>query len=71
MKNLIKISMIPVVFITTLMLTFLFTSIVGTLFVSYKEVITNVNWFIVFTMFFGMWWSGYVCVLYYELLNFS
>jgi len=66
MKNLILLSLIPIVFVFVLVVTYLLISIAGMMFLPYKDIITNEIWFIVYTMFFGMWWSGYIAVEYYE-----
>lgn len=64
MKNLLLLSLTPIVFAAVLVITFLIISIGGILFYPYGEIISNETWFIVYTMFFGMWWSGFIAIEY-------
>jgi len=66
MKLLLLKTFIPILFIIVLGITFLLTSILGCLWAPYKDIITEPNWFIIYSMFFGIWFSGYICNEYWE-----
>lgn len=61
MKSIILIS----IYITSFVLFFLLISLVGILFTSYQEIITNHNWFMLYAMFFGWWLSIFPAREYY------
>lgn len=56
---------LTLIFISTFMLFFFVLSGIGILWRSYYDVITDITWFIVYTMFFGWWLALFPTREYY------
>lgn len=55
------------IYLGTFMLMFLILSCIGMLWEPYREVISNPNWFIVYTIFLGWWLAMFPTMEYYNL----
>ena len=63
MKSIILI----LIYVATFIGFFLTLSLIGTLWSDYKSIISNIDWFIIYTMFIGWWISIFPTREYYKL----
>ena len=60
-----KVTVLFLVFIVSFMFWFFVLSAVGILWLPYEAIITNAEWFLIYTLFFGWWLAGFPARSYY------
>ena len=69
MKRLILWLLFPVVAVIAFIIPYLVISLIGLLFASYGEVISNINWFVVYIILIGSWWTMIFCHEYSDFID--